>query len=111
MKHAARFILRIGISSTALYAAGKYLDGVVVSGDLQTIIWAGILLAVFNTFLKPLLKLISIPLIWMTFGLFTIVIHMVLIALVDYVIPGITIHGVAPLFFTSLIIGIANMVI
>lgn len=91
------------------------VPGVEVPGNttqiIKIIILAGIVLGLFNYFLKPILKLITLPLRLLTFGLFGLVINMAIIWVVDVIFtPEINIIGLWPLFWTALLVWGANLI-
>lgn len=64
----------------------------------------GIVLGLLNYFLKPLLKTLSLPLEIITLGLFTIVINMALIWILDLMFDELSVPLFLPLLYTTLII-------
>ncbi|MFZ5881167.1 MAG: phage holin family protein, partial [Chloroflexota bacterium] len=72
-----KFFLRWIINAAALYAAIFLLDGrgVTFEGDWLSIIWLALIFGLVNAFLRPLLKLLTCPLIILTLGLFTLLIN------------------------------------
>jgi putative membrane protein len=82
-----RIILAIIANSVALYLVDYFLTGICFVSEIVTscpaqpesniIIFAiaGIVLGLLNTFVKPLLKLISMPITFLTAGLFMFVIN------------------------------------
>lgn len=78
---------------------------------IKILLLAGIVLGLFNFFLKPLIKLITFPLRLITFGLFGLVINMAIIWLVDVIFtPELTIKGLWPLFWTALLVWGTNLI-
>ena len=57
------------------------------------------------------LKTILAPLVWLTLGLFTIVINAGVLTLVDFFTTDITINGLVALLYGTLIISAANLVV
>ena len=105
-----KFVARALLSTAALYIALLYFPGFSASGGLQTIIIGGILLAVLNSFLRPILKLISAPLVWITFGLFNLIINMFILWLADRFLTQLTIVDLTTLFWVSVILALANSI-
>jgi len=71
-----RFILRWGINAVALYAAIALLPGRIhYQSNWVGVIWLALIFGLVNALLRPLLKLLSCPLIILTLGLFTLVIN------------------------------------
>ena len=69
-----KFILRWIINALALYAA-FFVVGVNIQGSWTSIIWLALIFGFINALLRPLLKLLTCPLILLTLGLFTLLIN------------------------------------
>ena len=91
-----------GIAS--LWLATKFVSGVEFIGEIQYLLIAGCALGLINFFIKPLLKIITLPLRILTFGLFSLVINMAVVWIIDIFFPELIIQGIIPLFWTTLII-------
>ena len=65
------------------------------------------ILALLNTFIRPLVQLLTLPLSCLTFGLFGIVINMAMFALAAYLVDGFDVGG----FWGALIGAIAVSVV
>lgn len=104
-------ILQIISGILGLWLAIRFVSGVKLEGEIQILFFAGFILGVLNFFLKPVLKLITLPLWLLTFGIFSFIINMGIIWLVDIIFPKLIIEGVVPLFWTTLwILGISILV-
>ncbi|MBU4056681.1 phage holin family protein [Patescibacteria group bacterium] len=105
-----RFVYQILVNAIAIKTASYFIPGFVFSGDLVSLAWVSFLLTLANFFLKPVLKLIAGPIIFLTFGLFIVVINMIMLYAVDYYTPELKISGVAPLFWGTILVGAVNTV-
>ena len=103
------FAVRILGNSLAFYIANLLVPGFVVNGGLKEYLIAGILLGFFNMLVRPLLKLISMPLIILSLGLFTLVINGLILWLVDYVFDFVVIENLTALFWVVIITGLVNL--
>ena len=113
-----KLIFQILASILGIYLAVKFIPGVqimVISGvseifgfkitaDWQILTSLGIILGLINFFIKPVLKMITLPLRILTFGLFSLVINMVMVWTVDILFHELVIQGIIPLFWTTVII-------
>jgi len=101
-----RLILHVIAGIASLWLATKFVSGVDFTGTIQTLLLAGTILGLINFFLKPLLRLVTLPLRILTLGLFSIVINMLIVWLVaDVLFPGeLEIQGIVPLFWTTVIV-------
>jgi putative membrane protein len=88
----ARFAVALGINALALYIANGLFSGVVIHGATAYLVGAAVL-AVANAVLKPVLALLTLPLILITFGFFYLVINIGMVALAAWVAPNFTVHG------------------
>lgn len=107
-----RFVYQILINAIAVKAAAhfKLIPGFEFIGDTVSLMWVSFLLTIVNYFLKPVLRLLFGPFILLTLGLFTIVINMIIIYIVDRSTADLTITGISALFWTTILLGFANFV-
>jgi putative membrane protein len=70
-----KFILRWTINAVALFLAVYFVPGVVLQGEWTSVLWLALIFGLVNAFLRPLLKLLTCPLIFLTLGLFTLLIN------------------------------------
>jgi putative membrane protein len=70
-----KFILRWAVNAIALYLAILILPGIDLKSGLVSIIWLALIFGLINALFRPLLSLLTCPLIILTLGLFTLVIN------------------------------------
>lgn len=80
-------LARLLINALSVYFTAYLLEGVSVDGFVVSI-GVALLLAIVNTFLRPLLIILTIPITIITFGLFLIIINILMIELVDWMVEG-----------------------
>ena len=92
----------IGIGIAAYFLK----PGVTYDGSFKTILIVGLVIGLLIFFVRPILSLITLPLRIITLNLFSIVIMMFIVWLVDALFPAdmFEIFGIKYLFFTTLII-------
>jgi len=84
-----KYPLRVLASNTiSLFFVSVILPGVNLKWDIATISIAVIILSLVNMFLKPVVKLIAIPINFVSLGLFNIVINAGLLYFVTYFVDG-----------------------
>jgi len=79
-------ILRFLVNAIVLYLIAKYVPGFYHNVTPWTAILAAVVFGLVNALIGPILRLISLPITWITHGLFSLVIN--------YVLFAITIHFV-----------------
>lgn len=109
-----RFLLRWLITSIALYVAVRLVPGISYEGGWQTLAGMGIIFGLVNAFVRPILTLLSCPLIILTMGLFILVINggMLLLAAKLASLLGVSfyVQGFGPAFWGALVISIVSFV-
>ena len=106
-----RFITRILGNTLALYAASWLVAGFSFTGGLKEYAIAGIVLGLLNLIVKPVLKIISLPIIILTLGLFTLVINALILWLVDYIFDFIAISDIVALVWATAVVALVNIII
>jgi putative membrane protein len=92
MPFAARLAVAWGINLAALWVADALWDGVQIHGTAAYLIGAAVL-GIANAVLKPLLALLTLPLIILTLGFFYLVINIAMVALAEWIAPNFSIDG------------------
>jgi len=78
---------------------------------LMPLLLASLLLGLFNAFVRPVLLLLSLPLILFSMGLFILVVNAVLLLVVGSVVPGFTVSGFWAALFGSILISIVSWIL
>jgi putative membrane protein len=93
-----------------IFLAAKFVPGVEFYGSFLMLLIVGTAIGLVNFFIKPFLKIISLPIRILTLGIFSLIINMAMIWLVEIVFPKeLEITGLIPLFWTTLIVGALNL--
>jgi len=104
-----KFLVQILTNALAIILSAYLIPGFVFTGNILTLLAAGLILGLINFFLKPILKFISAPLIIITLGLFIIIINIFLLWLLDYLVAELTIVGFWSYFWGTIIISLVNI--
>ena len=70
-----RFILRWVINTAAIFLAIYFVPGISLQSGWTSVIWLALIFGLVNAVIRPLLKLLTCPLIILTLGLFTLLIN------------------------------------
>lgn len=102
----------------ALWLANRWVPGFVLSADIWQLIVIGLVLAVLNFFLKPLLTLVLGPVIVITLGLGVIIVNAIILYIlpilanhIDFLHGSITIQTIPALFLATIIVSAVNFAI
>lgn len=94
-----------------LYGASKFIQGFSFTGDILQLLAAGAILGALNFFLKPILKIILLPLRILTLGFFTFIINIAILSGVDQYLETLIIHGITPLLWGTILISVLSIVL
>src|SRR4051794_23423722 len=86
------FLARLIVNGIAIWLASMWVTGITIDsnqddtwGNILVIAIIALIFTVVNAFIKPLLKLLSLPLLILTLGLFTLVINALMLMLTAWI--------------------------
>src|ERR671928_469092 len=107
MPLSARLVLAWAINVAALWIANVLWDGVTIRGWAAYLIGAAVL-GIANAVIKPVLALLTLPLILVTLGLFYFVLNIAMVALAEWIAPRFSIDGFWSYVGTVLVVWLVN---
>jgi putative membrane protein len=101
------FVLRLIVNAIALAAAAAILPGISISSDSTlTLLLVALIFGVMNAIVKPILVILSCPLIIVTLGIFYLVVNGFMLILTDAISGGrFTVDGLGSAILGALIVG------
>ncbi|UCC77516.1 MAG: phage holin family protein [Anaerolineales bacterium] len=107
-----KFVLRWLITGIALYAAVQLVPGITYEGGWTTLAGMALIVGLLNAFVRPLLALMSCPLIIVTMGLFILVLNAAVFLLAARLasVFGVSffVSGFSSAFWGALVVGIVS---
>ena len=108
----ARFLIRWLVCGLGLWiAAGLLSNSINYNSQVDVIVIAGLLLAILNTVLKPILIIFSLPAIVLTLGLFMIIINGLTVFLVSKLYTQLHVTNFWAAMFAGMVIGLVNFLV
>jgi putative membrane protein len=112
MRH---LLLRWIINAIALAVAATFVSGIHVDGGWLVLALVALIFGLVNALIRPLVALLTCPLIILTLGLFTLVINAAMLLLASWIAGllgiGFTVDGFWPAFWGGLVISIVSFVL
>ncbi len=106
------FLFRWFVSGLGLFIAAGILGGSVnFQSSFTVIVIAGLVLALINTIIKPIVVLISLPVLIFSFGLFMIVINGLMVLLASRLYDELHVTNLFVAMLTGMIIGLVNYIV
>ena len=106
-----RLILRFLINAASLWVAGAVVSGIHLDGSVGEISIVALVFGLVNTFIKPVLRLLSLPIRIITFGLFAIVINTGMLALTAALTDALSIDDFWSALLGAIVISIVSSVL
>ncbi|HSE88253.1 MAG TPA: phage holin family protein [Candidatus Binatia bacterium] len=98
------------ISTASLLIVAYIFPGIEVRG-LGTALIAAVVIGLVNATIGFILKILTLPLTLLTFGLFWLVINALMLQLASYLVPGFSVSGFWSAFFGAIVLSIVSMVL
>jgi putative membrane protein len=106
-----RFLVRWLVSSLGLWIAAGFLNGSIRYESVMAIIVGGLVLAIINVFIKPILVIFSLPVILFTLGLFMIIVNGITVYLASLLYDPLHIDNFWAAVFAGMVIGLVNYLV
>lgn len=105
-----RLIARFLVIAAAVWIVAAYVPGVTVREGVESYLIIALVFALVNLLVKPLLKLLSFPLLLLTLGLFLIVINAAMLGLTALLTDRLALDGIGTAVVASLVISAVTWV-
>jgi putative membrane protein len=101
-------VIRIAINVFALFVVEYIVPGFQLL-DIWSAIVAAVIIGTVNTFIRPILHLITLPLSLATFGIAAFLINVLLLWGVSLVVPGFEISGFTTAIVSSILLSLVSL--
>ena len=107
MKLITKPFFGILFNGLALYVLIRLVDGITYTGGIKFFVLGGVVLGLINLFIKPLIKILSLPFVILTGGIFLVIINIGVLWLLKYFLEIIQFQNIAIGFqsFKAYVIG------
>ncbi len=104
-----RMLLQAVVTALGLWLAAQWIPGVEVLST-GSLIAAAVLLGIVNALVRPVLTFVTLPITFITFGLFLLVVNAATIGLVAMMLSGFNIIGFWPGIGAALVTGLVSWI-
>jgi len=105
-----QLVVALVLNAAALLATAYIVPGFKVD-NFTTALLAAIVLGVVNTFIKPVISYVTHPINVVTLGLFAFVVNALVLFIVSYFVPGLTIDGWVPAILGAIVLSVVATVL
>lgn len=100
-----RLIFKWVLNCFALYFVMEIIPGIQID-RFQDLLLAALMIGLLNTFLRPIIILLTLPVTMLTLGLFTLVVNGLMFWLTAYLVDGFHVTGFGAAFLSALLFSI-----
>jgi putative membrane protein len=104
-------LLRLAGNLAALWVASELLDGMTYGDSFGVLVLAAVVFTIVNWIVKPVVAILSIPLIIVTLGVAYFFVNVLMLLLTDWVVGDFEAGGFWTLVAATIIIWLVNLVI
>lgn len=110
-----KFLLRVVINALAIWVATLIVPGLTLTGSVWGWLVVAIVFGLVNALIRPIVKLLTLPINLVTLGLFSLVINALMLMLTAWLTKALVIEGALlgfiPALLGSIIISIVSTVL
>jgi putative membrane protein len=107
-----RFVIKVLVNGAALWVAAYLLQGihlgkenVFTGSQLVTVLWVAVIFGLINALVKPVMTILSLPVIILTLGLFSLIVNAAVLQLTSWLSGQLNLHFHVDHFFWDAVIG------
>ncbi|RMH14034.1 MAG: phage holin family protein [Gemmatimonadetes bacterium] len=104
------FVVHVLVSAGLLYVVGQMISGIDVR-DGRAALFGALGLGLVNAFVKPILVFLTLPVTFLTLGLFLIVVNALMFMLAAALVDGFEVEGFGAALKGSLTLAVMNFVV
>ena len=103
-----RILIRIGVNAVALWVASELVGGISLEEGFWKILLVAVIFGLVNALVRPVAKLLSLPVIILSLGIFILVINAAMLLITDWLTASLEIDGFGAAFWGAVIITIVS---
>ena len=105
-----RLLAHWALSALCILVVARFVPGIVVSGFGAALL-AAVIIGFVNGTIGLLLKILTFPLIVLTFGIFWFIINALMLKFASLLVPGFYVQGFAAAFWGAIILSLLNIAV
>jgi putative membrane protein len=103
-----RLLVRFACNAAALYVAAAVVAGVTYGDAGWTLVLAAVVFTLVNMWLRPVVRLLALPFIILTLGLFLLVVNVLMLYVTDWIVGPFEIHSFGAGLVAAIIVSVVN---
>jgi putative membrane protein len=103
-----RLLVRFASNAVALYVAAVVVSGVTYGDAGWTLVLAAVVFTLVNMWVRPVVRLLSLPFIILTLGLFLLVVNVLMLYVTDWIVGPFEIRSFGAGLLAAIIVSVVN---
>lgn len=103
-----KLLIRWGALAASFWVATAVVTGIHIDGGVKTYLWVALLFGLINALLGSLIRLLTLPITFLSFGLFLVIINAAMLQLTARWSDKLTIDNFWSAIFASVIISVVT---
>ena len=99
------------VNVAAIWIASLFIGGVDYSDDFWILIVAGLVFSLVNLLVKPVVKLLALPLVILTLGIVLFFVNLLMLYITAWIVPGFELQSFMAAIWATLAITLVNWVL
>ena len=104
------FFARLFLNAGMLWLAAYLIDGITLTNNMVGVLWVAFIFGFVNAIVKPIIQLLSLPFILLSFGFALLIINALMLVLTDALSSNLTVEGFWSAFWGALFISVAGWI-
>ncbi|OGM15410.1 hypothetical protein A2V56_02945 [Candidatus Woesebacteria bacterium RBG_19FT_COMBO_42_9] len=102
-----KLVVRLAINVFTLFVVAYLVPGFTLTGVWAALV-AAIVIGIVNTFIRPIVQLIALPISILTFGITAFLINVFLLWVVSKIVPGFSISTFTTAILASIVLSLVS---
>jgi len=111
MSFLSKIVFYFLVNLIALLATAQFVPGFSINSNIESLLILTGIFTFINLLIKPILKLVFSPFIFLSLGLFSLVINAIILKLLDIWSVNVTISGIQALIYSTLLVTAVNLLL
>jgi putative membrane protein len=99
-----KLILKFLLIAGAVFLIAEGIPGIEIEGGWATVALVTLAWSLISLVVKPILSIVTLPLTFLTLGLFSFVLNALLFVAMEYIVPGFSVDGFVPALIGSILL-------
>lgn len=105
-----RILISFTVNAISLYLVSMIVPGIRFDNTISILI-ASLIFGIVNSVIRPFFMFLSLPLIFLTLGLFTFIVNGLMLKIVSIIVPGFHVQSFADAVFASLVLSLISLML